>query len=379
MRQRIREESRAKSGFTIIELLVATAVTTVLVGMMIMMTSGVLTAWNRTSGTLSANNQAQLILDQVAQDLQASLFRFDPSNPEAVWLAVEVLDQWPSGGGHTLTNLRDDREWVTVAPAEPQSVIIKPIRTQSPLSYRLEELDLADCRYGVGGAWLRFFSNGTQGQNTAPTVVSYQIIRRHVTTTNPPVTPNPAEIRYMLYRSEIGGWEGPLRYGYDLAGTSSGPGPGIGSPNPSPARHYADSTHSGGLINPRNSDIIGNNVIDFGVRLYTREGGVLDPLYPANPVTLEFDNNFPRYLADGSTSPSPGGGPGTIRGPFPDVADIMVRVLTDEGARQIQNLEARLTYPNVTDVNQRRELWWEIAEANSRVFTRRVFLNQKRY
>jgi type II secretory pathway component PulJ len=365
MRQWTERKTSGRSGFTIVELLVATSVTVVLIGLMITMTNGVLTSWNRTSGTLTANNQAKLILDQVAQDLQASIFRYDPANPDAVWLAVEILDQWPAGGGHTVDNLRNRRGWIV--PTEPQSQMLKPIRTQDERSYRLEEQDLSDCRYGVGGVWLRLFTNSTRGQNTAPAAVSYQIIRRHVTDST--VTPNPAEIRYMLYRSEVTGRdEGPLRYGYDLAGTSAGPGPGIGG-SENAAEHYGDSLLPGRLINPRNGDIIANNVIDFGMRLYIREAGLLDPVFPTNfPVGFDFSNAAARYLADGS-----------LGRPFPDVADVMVRILTEEGARQIQNLEAGRSFQNITNAERRRELWWDIAEANSRVFTRRVFLNANTY
>lgn len=365
MRPLTEQKASRSSGFTIVELLVATSVTVVLVGLMITMTNGVLTSWNRTSGTLNANNQAKLVLDQVAQDLQASIFRYDPANSNAVWLAAEILDQWPTGGGHTVDNLRSRRGWIV--PPQPQSQILKPTRTQDNRSYRLEEPELSDCRYGVGGLWLRLFTNSTRGQNTAPAAVSYQIVRRHVTDSS--VTPNPAEIRYMLYRSEVAGRDdGPLRYGYDLAGTSAGPGPGIGGPEDT-AEHYGDSLLPGRLINPRNADIIANNVIDFGMRLYIREAGLLNPVFPTNfPVGFDFDNNAARYRADGS-----------IDRPFPDVADIMVRILTEEGARQIQNLEAGRSFQNVTNNNQRLELWWDIAEANSRVFTRRVFLNSNPY
>lgn len=366
MRQATTRTTGVTSGFTIVELLVATAVTAVLIGLMVTMTSGVLTAWNRTSGTLTANNQAKMVLDQVGQDLQASVARFDPSNPGAVWLAVEILDQWP-GGPHTVPTLRTRRGWVTTP--DPQSLIVKPTRNEDNRTFDLEAPDLADCRYGFGGAWLRLFSNSTGGQNTVPSPVSYQIVRRHVTSST--ANPNPAEVRYMLYRSEITKREeGPLRYGYDLTGTSSAAGPGIGAPNPTPNEHYGDSILPGRLINPGAMDIIANNVIDFGVRLYVRrppgQPPGLDPIFPVNPATLNFWNGHTRYLADGSTNP------------LPEVADIMVRILTEEGARQIQNLEAGRTFQQLNNTQKSQE-WWNIAEANSRVFTRRVFLNTAQF
>lgn len=356
----------SKSGFTIVELLVATAVTAVLVALMITMTSGVLTAWNRTSGALTANNQGKIVLDQVAQDLQAAVFRYDPENPTAAAFAVEILDRWgPAGGGHNSAALENQRWWVPPETGE----IFKPVRGQvvrnlQDQTFNLKDPDLANCRYGVGGAWLRLFTNGTRGENTVPTAVSYQIVRRRVTGDPDPnaTPPNPTnEIRYMFFRSEVGGHQ-LLRDGYDLADTTT-----VG--------HYSRDTGIGSLMNPGNSSIVGNNVIDFGVRLYVRrppgDPPGLDPIFPIQDYQtqrFDFDDNHTQFFADGSGAQ-----------PFPDVADIMVRILTEEGARQIQHLEAGRTYQNVTNVDRRRELWWEIAEANSRVFTRRVFLNSRPY
>jgi hypothetical protein len=61
---------------------------------------------------------------------------------------------------------------------------------------------------------------------------------------------------------------------------------------------------------------------------------------------------------------------------FPQVVDVMIRVLTEDGARRLDALEAgagRLglrpaQYP--TDA----EWWWGLVEANSEVFTRRIVL-----
>lgn len=376
MRQPTKRAIPAHSGFTIVELLVATAVTAVLIGLMVTMTSGVLTAWNRTSGTLTANNQAKIVLDQVGQDLQAAFFRYDSSTPNGALLAVEILDTWPSEGDdrHRVAKLEDDRGWIT--PDSPgQSGIIKPTRSEDDRSLKLDDNDLAECRYGFGGAWLRLFSNnvsGTAGEdNTIPAAISYQIVRRHITSPTAPGTPNPAEVRYMLYRSEVDGRNGPIRYGYDLATATVLPrppdsGPGLRSPPETTPDHYADSTASGGLINPSDRDIIANNIIDFGVRLYVRGAGALVPVFPVDGSS-KFNDDHNQYLADGSSNP------------FPDAADIMVRVLTEEGARQIQHLEAGRTYRNVTNDSERRQLWWNIAEENSRVFTRRVFLNARPY
>ena len=65
------------------------------------------------------------------------------------------------------------------------------------------------------------------------------------------------------------------------------------------------------------------------------------------------------------TKDAPGyAGVATVRD-FPDVTEVMLRVLTPQGAEQIALLEdGKITGD-----------WWTIATANSRVFTRRVVLN----
>ena len=65
---------------------------------------------------------------------------------------------------------------------------------------------------------------------------------------------------------------------------------------------------------------------------------------------------------------------------MPDVVDVMVRILTDEGAAQIANME-RVQTPALTIPakynNNAQQWWWGVAEENSRVYTRRIVLNAK--
>ncbi|MEN9635755.1 MAG: hypothetical protein RL077_4159, partial [Verrucomicrobiota bacterium] len=66
--------------------------------------------------------------------------------------------------------------------------------------------------------------------------------------------------------------------------------------------------------------------------------------------------------------------------PFPDVVDIMVRILTEEGAQLIATIEKvqnpALVVPAKYNSNA-QEWWWAIAQENSRVYTRRVVINAK--
>lgn len=66
---------RSRSAFTLIEIMVATVVMVVLVGLVIQITSEVLKVWNRSSGKLSANAQARIAMELITQDLETAVFR----------------------------------------------------------------------------------------------------------------------------------------------------------------------------------------------------------------------------------------------------------------------------------------------------------------
>ncbi|MDQ8209322.1 prepilin-type N-terminal cleavage/methylation domain-containing protein [Coraliomargarita sp. SDUM461003] len=76
---------KRRSAFTLIEIMVATVIMIVLVGLVIQITSEVLKVWNRSSGKLSANAEARIAMDLLTQDLETAVFR---SNGQQ-WLRVE--------------------------------------------------------------------------------------------------------------------------------------------------------------------------------------------------------------------------------------------------------------------------------------------------
>jgi len=95
-----------RRAFTIIELLVAIGVTAILVTLMVTITINVLNAWNRSSGSLTAGNQARLVLDQISQDLQGVIIRRDLN----VWLVATVQrDQTTAQGDSGFP----DGEWIS--------------------------------------------------------------------------------------------------------------------------------------------------------------------------------------------------------------------------------------------------------------------------
>lgn len=93
-----------KNAFTLIEIMVATVVMVVLVGLVIQITSQVLNVWNRSSGKLSANAQARIAMDLLTQDLETAVFR----NNGMVWLEAtqEDLDNPFTITGYKTTTLK---------------------------------------------------------------------------------------------------------------------------------------------------------------------------------------------------------------------------------------------------------------------------------
>ncbi len=78
-------ERRSTNAFTLIEVLVASLVMVILVGILAYIASSVMDSWNRSSGKLSANAEARLALDLIAQDLETAVLH----NNGQQWLRVE--------------------------------------------------------------------------------------------------------------------------------------------------------------------------------------------------------------------------------------------------------------------------------------------------
>lgn len=73
-----------RKAFTLIEIMVAAVIMTVLVGLVLQITGEVLKAWNRSSGKLSANAEARIAMDLITQDLETAVFR----NNGQQWLLI---------------------------------------------------------------------------------------------------------------------------------------------------------------------------------------------------------------------------------------------------------------------------------------------------
>ncbi|MBK8856693.1 MAG: hypothetical protein IPN11_03135 [Opitutaceae bacterium] len=315
---------RAATAFTLLELLVAVSVSLVLAALLFTLISQSLHLWQRTQGRVDTAASARLALDFLERDLQGALHRDDGGR----WLAVDILNSTTAVAGHG---------WLVAAS-------MKPGATES---LRLTPTDPTDsittARFGLSGCWLRFVASNVEANDvqSTPVVISYQLARRPIT--GAVSASNPAGIRYRLYRTAVSSTV-TFNMGYDVrAGAYS-----ILSPNPGSERSAQAVT------SPSNAEALADDVIDFGVWLYARTpDGSLRRTFPKGAAHL--NHAAPQDDA------------------FPVVADVMMRILTSGGANRLDAIEqGRAVRPPeyVTDA----VWWWAVAEANSRVFTRRIVL-----
>lgn len=84
----------AKRGFTLLELIVAMAITTIIVTVLVSVTSVALDTFNRSRSELRASRQAKSMIDSMARDLEALVIR---SGNSSQWLSATSLGADPIG------------------------------------------------------------------------------------------------------------------------------------------------------------------------------------------------------------------------------------------------------------------------------------------
>lgn len=288
----------ASAGFTLLELLLAAAITAAMAAMIIAVVSGTLSLWRRTQDQVTTDAAAELVLDYLERDLETALFRADGRT----WLRCEGFDAALVRHG-----------WL-------QALRMKPAVSRFTGD---SALGIAAARFGCSGLCVRFFA----ASGGVPVAVSYQLGRR---ASNGAPTPDPESIRYSLFRVTSTD-KATLATGYDV-------------------RDYEAA-----MITPDPSQVIGTNVVDFGVWLYRPDAaGRLQRIFPR----LETDLTHEGATADA----------------FPTCADVMIRVLTEEGAARLSALERGLAPVPPGYAGREGEWWWSLAEAHSQVYVRRVIV-----
>lgn len=333
---------RTTSAYSLIELIVAVGITAVVVAFIVTILTNVSGFWSRTSGRLSAEAQARFILDQITLDLQSALYRDDGN----AWLAATIP-----------ANTNNTGLW---SNTQTTGSAVKPPNATGSLQ-AIATGNIADARFGVAGTWLRFFttkrgSNSALTTASAPVAVGYQIVRRATSGNEGRST----DRRYLLHRVEVR----PTNASTTRVGTFES-GFDIVSAAYLPTRNTAQTGDPAEIRYPTINSVIAENVIDFGVRFYVRDAAVtggLRQVFPLSNATLSYVAKSPPTVADAPD-------------PFPEVADVMIRVLTDEGARMIAGFEAAPQRVTAAVGRTNQQYWWDLALAHSQVFTRRIVLN----
>lgn len=369
-------------AFTLLELLVAMSIAGLLVAFLSALSVQTVAAWQRMGGVLTTRMQADLIFERITRDLQSALSARDGN----VWFAAtfQSAPQNPVGGDAGMI----DAMWSgRVKPAlEVQG------EPASSLHIAADGESFARSRFGQAGIWLRFFTIQPDTQTglhdlSAPRAVAYQLVRRRVTASASATSSSDTPVRYMLYRSSAR----PAATGWGLENSTFDVGYDLFSPGPPPTYSQGDASQMddvGNLRTPRRYEqVIGNNVIDFGVRCWVRDdrSGRLVARFPAFREDGTRILGFAATVRDGvwresSLPPAAGGGPPVVAGAmaygFPERVDVFVRILTDEGARLIAAYENGLLARPIETTSDDHG-WWDLAERHSRVFITSVRLRSQ--
>jgi len=305
---------------------------------LVVVTRDTLDLWRKAQDRSFANVQASVALKLLTRDLQSTLYRAGEST-----FALNILPTSEHAAHNWRTSdplLKPDL--VNVLTAEAGAHVAAEAGTldaSEPDSLRRRHIEHS--RFGRGGVWLRFIGFNLNPDGSLPQAISYQIVRRPVSGSVNALPPPPAlshrspPIRYILFRHTATPDE-TFNTGYDIT-------------------HY-DAL----LARPSLDQALCDNVVDFGVWCYRRESnGSLTTLYPQNPDDRDFLAN-----------PSSGSG-----GTFPDVVDVMLRVISERGAAQLEQMElGRVTRPPGYASDE--DWWWAVVLAESRVYSTRILLNR---
>ncbi|MBE7538930.1 MAG: prepilin-type N-terminal cleavage/methylation domain-containing protein [Opitutaceae bacterium] len=369
------QRTRGAGAFTLIELIVALSIGGLLIALTSPIALQVAEVWKRTSGRLATSAQAEIIFDRIARDLESAVFRRDGN----VWFVATYQASPQKGRGDSGVS---DATWDgRVKPSfEHQGDPSSSLHTAS------ESEQFSRSRFGQSGIWLRFFTVQPDTQSelhdlSAPRAVAYQIVRRRATASASASVSSNTPTRYFLYRSAVRPASENLQdvdstfsAGYDLFSSMS------------PGYNQGDASridNVGNIRTPRRYEqVIGNNVIDFGVRCWVRDevSGELFERFPLRNPGGTPVRGFAATVRDGIfraaavppvVSAEPSLGATEMSYGFPERVDVFLRILTDEGARIVDAFEQGRAggFEDQGDENAR---WWSLAIRHSHVYVASV-------
>ena len=288
-------------GFTLLELVVATAISVIVLVMIIRVASAMLQQADRSVGAMSQTAEVEIAQQYLESDIQSAFIREDWRGSLSVKLPGEG---WGTEG------------WDSV----PHDV--KPTDRVIDLNVGVDD-SLLNERWGKEGVQAIWLVNDPSKGLSDPggiKVVSYQLKRKRLSVSLFP--------RYYLMRSESSASES-FRSGYLLENSAYDQG------------CYSDEAFwSASVIrHPNLNHIVANNVIDFGIRGFSRDAG-------SGQFRLVF----------------PGDVPTAGVGEAPEIWVVFLRVLSDRGAEMIENIEQGRTNDD----------WWNTAIEYSKVVTFKV-------
>ncbi len=269
---------RSRVGFTLLELMVATAIAVIVVAMIIQIVAAMLGHANRAMSNLDRDLSMESALIRIEEDLQG-----------LVWLdgalgmmSLKLPDQgWQMEGWNAVP-----------VDTKPTVISISDFASNSG-SMNKERWG----KFGATASWLTVASNQGFEDPGGIYAVSYQLKRITSTLGDFPC--------YALMRSEVSA-RNTFAVGFDVksGGYSSGGFDSGALWSPSIMRY------------PNENHVLLENVIDFGIRAYRRDrnSGVWSQIFP-NPERNTSINQKP------------------------DLVVVMLRVLSEVGAERIENIE----------------------------------------
>ena len=307
--------SAAKRAFTLIEIMVATVIMVVLVGLVIQITSEVLKVWSRSSGKLAANAEARIAMDLITQDLETAVFR----NNGQQWIGVDGPEALASG-----------------APYDSNTVALKLF---SPALDRD-----------------KFEADGITSIPGDICAVAYRL--EYQASYDQSGVTDPVKV-YALYRA-IARSDDTFN---DLMGSSS--------QSSSPQLILNDSSDdfwaTSEIIKPQNYLV--SNIVDFKVFIYEDDPAVTVPV----PINADVNDPFvlDKDYVYGGTDATLTGAAGTTQLQLL-YADVMLTVVSDEGLELLQNIADGRSggeYVKTVDGLSPEE---QIVQQHGETFTRRV-------